>query len=78
MNLYAILRRDGFTDGPTLEAAAARSTAVGEQMPFGIEVDDDRLASTKGPARGALRMGHGGLPSGADDVAFRLTETATP
>ena len=33
MNLYAILRRDGFTDGPTLEAAAARSTAVGEQMP---------------------------------------------
>lgn len=33
MNLYAILRRDGFTDGPTLEAAAARSTQVGEQMP---------------------------------------------
>lgn len=26
MELFAILRRDGFTDGPTLEAAAARST----------------------------------------------------
>lgn len=32
MNLYAILRRGGFTDGPTLEAAAARSTAVGDEM----------------------------------------------
>jgi hypothetical protein len=32
MNLYAILRRDGFTDGPTLEAAAARSTEVGNGM----------------------------------------------
>ena len=32
MNLYAILRRDGFTDGPTLEAAAARSTEVGNEM----------------------------------------------
>ena len=36
MNLYAILRRDGFTDGPTLEAAAARSTEVGNSMPDDI------------------------------------------
>jgi hypothetical protein len=36
MNLYAILRRDGFTDGPTLEAAAARSTEVGDAMPSDI------------------------------------------
>ncbi len=32
MDLYAIFRRDGFDDGPTLEAAAARSTEVGEEM----------------------------------------------
>jgi hypothetical protein len=32
MNLYAILRRDGFTDGPTLGRAAERSTAVGNDM----------------------------------------------
>ena len=32
MNLYAILRRDGFADGPTLEAAAARSTEIGNSM----------------------------------------------
>lgn len=36
MNLYAILRRDGFLDGPTLEQAAARSTAVGDDMPDDI------------------------------------------
>jgi len=36
MNLYAILRRDGFADGATLEAAAARSTAVGNDMPEDI------------------------------------------
>ena len=34
MQLYAILRRDGFSDGPDLQAAAARSTKVGnEDMP---------------------------------------------
>ncbi len=32
MNLYAIFRRDGFADGPALEAAASRSTEVGDQM----------------------------------------------
>jgi hypothetical protein len=37
MNLYAILRRDGFADGPTLEAAAARSTQVADDdMPDDI------------------------------------------
>ncbi len=36
MELFAILRRDGFTDGPTLEAAAARSTEVGDNMPDDI------------------------------------------
>ncbi len=36
MNLYAILRRDGFTDGPSLEEAAARSTEVGDDMPDDI------------------------------------------
>ena len=36
MNLYAILRRDGFADAPTLQAAAARSTQVGNDMPDDI------------------------------------------
>jgi hypothetical protein len=37
MNLYAILRRDGWKSGEELEAAAARSTKVGdEDMPDDI------------------------------------------
>jgi hypothetical protein len=36
MQLYAIIRRDGWTDGPALEAAAARSTTVGDD-----EMSDD-------------------------------------
>jgi len=36
MALYAIIRRDGWTDGPALEAAAARSTTVGDE-----EMSDD-------------------------------------
>ncbi len=31
MQLYAILRRDGFADEPDLQAAAARSTKVGDE-----------------------------------------------
>jgi hypothetical protein len=33
MNTYVILRRDGWRTGEDLEQAAARSTAVGEEMP---------------------------------------------
>jgi hypothetical protein len=37
MNLYAILRRNGWTTGEDLQAAAARSTQVGnEEMPNDI------------------------------------------
>lgn len=31
MQLYAIMRRGGFVDGPDLQAAAARSTRVGNE-----------------------------------------------
>ncbi len=49
MNLYAILRRDGFADGPTLEAAAARSTEVGDDMPDDIRwIRSYVLAETSG------------------------------
>jgi len=36
VELFAILRRDGWADGPALEAAAARSTEVGDGMPDDI------------------------------------------
>lgn len=33
METFVILRRDGWRDGPELEAAAARSTTEGDKMP---------------------------------------------
>ena len=36
MDTYVILRRGGWKSGPELEAAAARSTAQGDQMPDDI------------------------------------------
>ena len=54
MNLYAILRRDGFTDGPTLEAAAARSTAVGEQMPNDVRWIRSYVLSEQGGSLGTV------------------------
>ena len=36
MQLYAIIRRDGWRDGPDLEAAAARSTEVGDKDGSGV------------------------------------------
>ena len=36
MNLYVIVRRNGFASGPDLEQAAARSTAEGEKDGSGV------------------------------------------
>ena len=36
MQLYAIRRRNGWSDGPALEAAAAKSTEEGEKMPSDV------------------------------------------
>jgi hypothetical protein len=53
MNLYAILRRDGWTSGAELEEAAARSTRVGdEDMP-----DDIRWIRSYVLAEGAGGVG---------------------
>jgi hypothetical protein len=37
MDLYVILRRNGWRDGPELEAAAARSTAEGDKDDSGVQ-----------------------------------------
>jgi hypothetical protein len=52
MNLYVILRRDGFVDGATLEAAAARSTEVGNDMPDDIRWIRSYVLGEKGGALG--------------------------
>ena len=54
MQLFAILRRDGFTDGPTLEAAVARSTAVGDTMPDDIRWIRSYVLAEEGGALGTV------------------------
>jgi len=54
MNLYAILRRDGFADGPTLQEAAARSTAVGDEMPNDVRWIRSYVLGESGGALGTV------------------------
>jgi thiamine biosynthesis protein ThiC len=54
MNLYAILRRDGFADGPTLEEAAARSTEVGDSMSDDIRWIRSYVLEENGGALGTV------------------------
>lgn len=54
MNLYAILRRDGFVDGATLEAAAAKSTQVGAEMSDDIRWIRSYVIGEKGGALGTV------------------------
>jgi hypothetical protein len=54
MNLYAIIRRDGFKDGPTLQAAAARSTEVGNSMPDDIRWIRSYVLGEKSGALGTV------------------------
>ncbi len=54
MNLYAILHRDGFADGPTLEEMAARSTEVGDTMPDDIRWIRSYVLAEEGGALGTV------------------------
>ena len=54
MNLYAIFRRDGFADGPTLQEAAARSTRVGDAMPDDIRWIRSYVLGEAGGALGTV------------------------
>jgi len=66
MNLYAILRRGGFTDGPTLEAAAARSTAAGDEMS-----DDIRWIRSYVLGEGDGRLGTVCIYEASSEAAIR-------
>ncbi len=71
MNLYAILRRDGFTDGPTLEEAAARSTKVGDDMS-----DDIRWIRSYVLAENGGKLGTVCIYQASSEEAIRKHATA--
>lgn len=54
MKLYAILRRDGFADGATLERAAAKSTEVGNDMSDDIRWIRSYVLGEKGGSLGTV------------------------
>jgi thiamine biosynthesis protein ThiC len=63
---YAILRRDGWADGPELEAAAARSTAEGDRMG-----EDVRWIRSYVLAEPSGRVGTVCIYQATDDEAIR-------
>jgi hypothetical protein len=63
---YVILRRDGWADGPELEAAAARSTAEGDRMG-----EDVRWIRSYVLAEPSGRVGTVCIYQATDDEAIR-------
>jgi hypothetical protein len=63
---YVILRRDGWADGPELEAAAARSTAAGDRMG-----EDVRWIRSYVLAEPSGRVGTVCIYQATDDEAIR-------
>ena len=72
MQLYAIIRRDGFVDGPDLEAAAARSTKVGdEEMSGDIRWIRSYVLNEAGGALGTLCISEASSPEAIREHASR-------
>jgi hypothetical protein len=75
MNLCVILRRDGFTDGPTLEAAAARSTEVADDMPDDIRWIRSQVLAEEGGKTGTVCTCQA---SSADAIREHAAEASLP
>lgn len=79
MELYTIRRRSNWRTPEELEAAAAKSTAVGEEMSdevrwirsYVVEEDDGTLGTLciyEGVSEEAIRRHAGGVPMSADEI----------
>ncbi len=72
MELYAILRRAGFTDGTDLQEAAARSTKVGdEEMPDQIRWIRSYVLSEEDGKLGTLCIYEAASPEAIREHASR-------
>jgi Protein of unknown function (DUF4242) len=72
MQLYAILRRDGFVDGPDLQDAAARSTKVGdEEMPDQVRWIRSYVLSEENGSLGTLCIYEAASPEAIREHAAR-------
>lgn len=74
MQLYAIIRRDGFADEPDLQAAAARSTRVGdEEMPDDIRWIRSYVLNEASGKVGTLCIYEASSPEAIREHATRAT-----
>lgn len=74
MQLYAILRRDGFVDGPDLQEAAARSTKVGdEEMPDQVRWIRSYVLSEESGRVGTLCLYEAASPEAIREHASRAS-----
>ena len=72
MNLYAIIRRNGWRSGEELEQAAARSTRVGdEEMPDDIRWIRSYVLDENGDGVGTLCIYEASSPEAIRDHAAR-------
>ena len=72
MELYAIIRRNGWATGPDLEAAAARSTKVGdEEMPSDIRWIRSYVLGEEGGSLGTVCIYEASSPEAIRDHASR-------
>ena len=72
MNLYAIIRRNGWRSGEDLEQAAARSTHVGdEEMPDDIRWIRSYVLEENGGGLGTLCIYEASSPEAIRDHATR-------
>jgi hypothetical protein len=72
MELYAIIRRDGWASGPDLEAAAARSSAVGDgEMPEDIRWIRSYVLVEEGGGLGTVCIYEASSPEAIRDHAVR-------
>lgn len=74
MQQYAIIRRKGFSSGPDLEAAAARSTQVGdEEMSDDIRWIRSYVLAEEGGSLGTLCIYEASSPEAIHEHASRAT-----
>jgi hypothetical protein len=72
MQLYAIRRRNGWQDGPALEAAAAKSTEEGEKMPSDIRWIRSYVVSEEDGSLGTICIYEASSPEKIREHATRV------
>jgi hypothetical protein len=72
MQLYAIRRRNGWQDGPALEAAAVKSTEEGDKMPSDIRWIRSYVVTEEDGSLGTICIYEASSPAKIHEHAARV------